>query len=87
MLVLQFTSGVFFQYDKLPSWMQHFAALFPLKWLCQGMRSVFLPDRFQNREPAGSWELERVAIVLLIWSVAAAVLATRYFRFQRREDR
>ncbi|HEX4698156.1 MAG TPA: ABC transporter permease [Actinomycetes bacterium] len=86
-LVLQFTSGVFFQYDQLPSWMQHFAALFPLKWLCQGMRSVFLPDRFQSREPAGSWELERVALVLLVWSVAAAVLATRYFRFQRREDR
>jgi ABC-2 type transport system permease protein len=86
-LVLQFTSGVFFQYDQLPSWMQHFAALFPLKWLCQGMRSVFLPDRFQTREPAGSWELQRVALVLLVWSVAAAVLAMRYFRVQRRDDR
>jgi ABC-2 type transport system permease protein len=86
-LVLQFTSGVFFQYDQLPSWMQHFAALFPLKWLCQGMRSVFLPDRFQSREPAGSWELERVAVVLIVWSIAAAVLAMRYFRFQRRDDR
>ena len=43
-LVLQFTSGVFFQYDELPPWMQQMAALFPLKWLCQGMRSVFLPD-------------------------------------------
>lgn len=45
-LVLQFTSGVFFQYDELPPWMQQFAAIFPLKWLCQGMRSVFLPDSF-----------------------------------------
>jgi ABC-2 type transport system permease protein len=86
-LVLQFTSGVFFQYDQLPSWMQHFSALFPLKWLCQGMRSVFLPDSFQSREPAGSWELERVALVLVLWSVAAAVLALRYFRFQRRDER
>jgi ABC-2 type transport system permease protein len=86
-LVLQFTSGVFFQYDQLPSWMQHFSALFPLKWLCQGMRSVFLPDSFQSREPAGSWELERVALVLVVWSVAAAVLALRYFRFQRRDER
>ncbi len=85
-LVLQFTSGVFFQYDQLPSWMQQLAALFPLKWLCQGMRSVFLPDTFQRRELAGSWELQRVALVLLLWTAAAAVLALRYFRWQRREE-
>lgn len=85
-LVLQFTSGVFFQYDQLPSWMQQMAALFPLKWLCQGMRSVFLPDSFQRRELAGSWELERVAVILVLWTVAAAVLALRYFRWQRREE-
>jgi ABC-2 type transport system permease protein len=85
-LVLQFTSGVFFQYDELPPWMQQLAALFPLKWLCQGMRSVFLPDRFQRQELAGSWELERTALVLTLWSVAALVLALRYFRFRRRDD-
>jgi ABC-2 type transport system permease protein len=85
-LVLQFTSGVFFQYDELPSWMQQMAALFPLKWLCQGMRSVFLPDSFQRQELAGSWELGRTALVLTLWSVAALVLALRYFRFRRRDD-
>ena len=53
-IVLQFISGVFFQYDQLPSWMQHLAALFPLKWLTQGMRSVFLPDSFARTEAAGS---------------------------------
>jgi ABC-2 type transport system permease protein len=85
-LVLQFTSGVFFQYDELPPWMQQMAALFPLKWLCQGMRSVFLPDSFQRQELAGSWELGRTALVLALWSVAALVLALRYFRFGRRDD-
>jgi len=85
-LVLQFTSGVFFQYDELPPWMQQFAAIFPLKWLCQGMRSVFLPDSFQSQELAGSWELGRVALVLVLWSVAALVLALRSFRWQRREE-
>ena len=85
-LVLQFTSGVFFQYDELPSWMQQFAAIFPLKWLCQGMRSVFLPDSFQRQELAGSWELGRVALVLVLWSVAALVLALRSFRWQRRGE-
>ena len=78
-LVLQFTSGVFFQYDELPPWMQQFAALFPLKWLCQGMRSVFLPDSFQRQELAGSWELERVALVLVVWSLLALFLALRFF--------
>jgi ABC-2 type transport system permease protein len=85
-LVLQFTSGVFFQYDQLPPWMQQMAALFPLKWLCQGMRSVFLPDTFQRQELAGSWELGRTALVLAVWSLAAVVLAMRYFRWQRRDD-
>ena len=85
-LVLQFTSGVFFQYDQLPSWMQQMAALFPLKWLCQGMRSVFLPDRFQRQELAGSWELDRVALVLVVWTALALVLALRGFRWRRRDE-
>ena len=85
-LVLQFTSGVFFQYDELPPWMQQFAALFPLKWLAQGMRSVFLPDSFQQREVAGSWELGRTALVMTLWAAIALVLALRGFRWQRRGE-
>jgi ABC-2 type transport system permease protein len=85
-LVLQFTSGVFFQYDELPPWMQQLAAVFPLKWLCQGMRSVFLPDSFQSRELAGSWELGRVALVLAVWAVGGLFVALRYFRWRRRDD-
>jgi ABC-2 type transport system permease protein len=85
-LVLQFTSGVFFQYDELPPWMQQFAALFPLKWLAQGMRSVFLPDTFQQREVAGSWELGRTALVMTLWAAIALVLALRGFRWQRRGE-
>jgi len=85
-LVLQFTSGVFFTYDELPPWMQQMAALFPLKWLCQGMRSVFLPDAFQRQELAGSWEFGRTALILSAWAVVAAVLALRFFRWQRRDE-
>ena len=48
-LVLQFTSGVFFVYSQLPTWMQHLASLFPLKWLVQGMQSVFLPESFASQ--------------------------------------
>jgi len=85
-LVLQFTSGVFFAYDELPAWMQQLAALFPLKWLCQGMRSVFLPDSLQQQELAGSWELGRCALVLGAWALASLLLALRYFRWRRRDE-
>jgi len=84
-IVLQFISGVFFTYDSLPSWMQNVAALFPLKWLTQGMRSVFLPDSFAAQEVTGSWELSRTALVLAAWSVAGLVLCLRTFRWQRRD--
>jgi ABC-2 type transport system permease protein len=85
-LVLQFTSGVFFVFTQLPSWMQQVAALFPLKWLCQGMRSVFLPDAFASQEPAGSWELGRVALVLGAWCVGGLILCLTTFRWTTKRD-
>jgi ABC-2 type transport system permease protein len=83
-IVSQFISGVFFVFSDLPPWMQQIAALFPLKWLTQGMRSVFLPDQFAAQEPAGSWEHGRVALVLVGWAVLAFVLAVRTFRWEPR---
>ncbi len=85
-LVLQFISGVFFVYAELPQWMQQVAALFPLKWLTQGMRSVFLPDTFQAAEVAGSWELPKVAAVLVLWCILGLVLCLATFRWQRRGE-
>lgn len=86
-LVLQFISGVFFTFYQLPSWMQEVAAVFPLKWMAQGMRSVFLPDSAAAIEPAGGWEHGRTALVLGVWLVLGLVLAVRTFRWQRRDDR
>ncbi len=83
-IVGQFISGVFFVYNDLPPWMQQIAAVLPLKWLTQGMRSVFLPDSFAAQEPAGSWEHGKIALVLLAWGSLAAVLAMRTFRWHRR---
>jgi ABC-2 type transport system permease protein len=85
-LVLQFISGVFFVFTELPTWMQHIAAVFPLKWLCQGMRSVFLPDTFAAQEPTGSWELGRVALVLGAWCVVGLVLCMLTFRWTTKRD-
>jgi len=83
-IVGQFISGVFFVYNDLPPWMQQIAAVLPLKWLTQGMRSVFLPDSFAAQEPAGSWEHGKIALVLIAWGIVAAVLAMRTFRWHRR---
>jgi len=85
-LVLQFISGVFFVFTDLPSWMQSIAAIFPLKWLTQGMRAAFLPDSFAVREAAGSFELGTVALVLGAWTIAGMVLSILVFRWRDRAD-
>ena len=82
-IVLQFFSGVFFIFSQLPHWMQQFAALFPLKWLTQGMRQVFLPDSFATQEVAKSWETGRGLLINLIWLVVGIALAIKTFRWDR----
>ena len=85
-IVLQFISGVFFQFSQIPTWMQTISAVFPLKWMAQGLRSVFLPDALAAQEPAGSWELGRVALVLGLWCVVGLALCVRTFRWRDRAD-
>lgn len=82
-VVLQFISGVFFVFSALPDWMQKVAAVFPLKWLTQGMRSVFLPESAAAAEPAGSWQHGMIALVLTVWIVGATALALRTFRWRK----
>jgi ABC-2 type transport system permease protein len=84
-LVLQFFSGVFFGFLELPGWMQQAAALFPLKWLTQGMRSAFLPEQAGAFEVAGSWEHGRTVLVLLAWVIIGAVVCVRTFRWRQAE--
>jgi ABC-2 type transport system permease protein len=82
-IILQFFSGVFFVFTSLPSWMQQFAALFPLKWLTQGMRSVFLPADFATQEVAGNWEVGKTAIILVIWLIAGLIISIKTFKWSR----
>ncbi len=82
-IVLQFFSGVFFVFSELPSWMQEVAAVFPLKWMVQGMRSVFLPDAAAAVEPAGNWEHGTTALVLAAWVIIGVVVCARTFRWRR----
>jgi ABC-2 type transport system permease protein len=82
-IILQFFSGVFFVFTSLPSWMQQFASLFPLKWLTQGMRSVFLPADFATQEVAGTWEIGKTAAILIIWLVAGLIISIKTFKWSR----
>ena len=83
-LILQFISGVYLPFSQLPVWLQNFAGFFPLKWLAQGMRSVFLPDSFKVVEQGGSWDLPGVLIVTAIWLVVGLVLCRVTFRWIRK---
>jgi ABC-2 type transport system permease protein len=82
-IVLQFFSGVFFIFTQLPTWMQQVAAIFPLKWLTQGMREVFLPDSFAVKEVAQSWETSRGILINVIWLVIGVFLAMKTFKWDR----
>ena len=84
-IVLQFFSGVFFGFLELPGWMQQAAALFPLKWMTQGMRSAFLPDEAGAFEVAGGWEHGRTALVLVAWVIIGVMVCVRTFRWRRGE--
>lgn len=85
-LVLQFISGVFFAFYDLPSWMQNVASVFPLRWMAQGMRSVFLPDDMVTLEIGGTWAHGTTAAVLVAWLVVGLVIGVRTFRWRRRDD-
>jgi len=82
--VLQFISGVYVPFNNVPAWMGDLASFFPLKWMAQGMRSVFLPGQTAALEPAGTWEHGRIALVLLAWIAAGLILCAKTFRWQSR---
>jgi ABC-2 type transport system permease protein len=84
-LILQFCSGVYFPFSNVPAVIQHVAALFPLKWLTQGMRSVFLPEGAAAAEPAGTWEHPMIALVLAAWCVGGLLLCLKTFRWTTRD--
>ncbi|MEU6376490.1 ABC transporter permease [Streptomyces sp. NPDC046909] len=85
-LVLQFISGVYIAIDTIPGWMLNIGALFPLKWMCQGLRGVFLPDSARVLEQAGDWEFGRIALVLAAWCVGGLALCLLTFRWKNRRD-
>jgi ABC-2 type transport system permease protein len=85
-LVLQFISGVYLPFTQLPEWLQNVASVFPLKWMAQGMRSVFLPDVFESLEQGEAWNLGGVALVTGLWLVVGLVVTRLTFRWIRKDS-
>ena len=85
-LVLQFISGVYLQFTSLPEWLQNVASVFPLKWMAQGTRSVFLPEGFEALEQGETWNLGGIAIALGVWLVVGLVVTRLTFRWIRKDS-
>jgi ABC-2 type transport system permease protein len=81
--VLQFISGAAIVFTSLPGWLQVIGEIFPLKWMCQGLRSVFLPDSYAKQEAAHSWQLGWVAVILSVWVVIGLGLCALTFRWTK----
>lgn len=86
-LSLQMISGVYFVFTQMPKFVQGIAAFFPLKWIAQGLRSVFLPNSFQVAEAAGTWEHGKTALVLAAWFVGAFLFCLATFTWRTRDQR
>lgn len=82
-LILQFISGVFIQYSQVPGFLKVVASVFPLKWMVQGYRYVFLPEWVAQDDYGGGWRIEEVFVVLTAWFVVSFVLARIFFRWNR----
>jgi ABC-2 type transport system permease protein len=85
-LILQFVSGVYVTFAALPEWLQNIASFFPLKWMAQGMRSVFLPEAFAAQEQNGTWDIGTIALVLGVWLVAGLIACRFAFRWIRKDS-
>ncbi|GAU68577.1 multidrug transporter [Streptomyces sp. NBRC 110611] len=85
-MALLVTSGAMFPLASLPVVIQKVASVFPLKWMAQGLRSALLPDAARAAEPAGSWELPTVALVLTAWAVLGFLLAIPLLRRAARRE-
>ena len=83
-LVLQFTSGVFFVYSELPDVDAAVRRAVPAEVADAGDARVFLPPEAAPLEVGGSWAAGRCAAVLASWCVAGLVLSLLFFRWAKR---
>jgi ABC-2 type transport system permease protein len=96
-LVLQFISGVFFPFQAMPTWLQHFASLFPLRWLADGLRAGYLGTDYLNGRSVGGVYIPKPVsgvdalvsqwpglLMLTLWGALALVVGLRMFKWEKR---
>ena len=71
-LILLFLGGMAYPLDKLPTALADFAKLLPAAALSETVRAVLTSQSF----PSGEF------VVLLVWAIAAPLLAARYFSWE-----
>ena len=71
-LVMLFLGGMAYPLAKLPSALETFAKLLPAAALSETVRAVLTSSAFPTGE----------LVVLIVWAVAAPLLAARYFRWE-----
>jgi ABC-2 type transport system permease protein len=71
-LVLLFLGGMAYPLDRLPVALEAIAKLLPAAALSETVRAVLTTEAF----PTGEF------VVLIVWAVAAPVLAARFFRWE-----
>jgi ABC-2 type transport system permease protein len=71
-LVLLFLGGMAYPLDKLPGAIEAVAKLLPAAALSETVRAVLTTQPFPTGE----------LVVLIVWAVAAPLLAARYFRWE-----
>jgi ABC-2 type transport system permease protein len=71
-LVLLFLGGMAYPLSKLPAGLEDFAKLLPAAALSETVRAALTPGPFPTGE----------LVVLVVWAIAAPLLAARYFRWE-----
>jgi ABC-2 type transport system permease protein len=75
-VMLAFFSGIWIPIDQLPHWLETVGKVFPLYHLALGLQTSLAPGA-----SGGGLELENV-LVLAIWALAGARVASRRFRWE-----
>jgi ABC-2 type transport system permease protein len=75
-VMLAFISGVWIPVEQLPHWLETIGKVFPLYHLALGLQTTLSPDA-----KGSGFELENV-LILALWALAGARVASRRFRWE-----
>jgi ABC-2 type transport system permease protein len=75
-VMLAFFSGIWIPVDQLPQWLETVGKIFPLYHLALGLQTTLSPNA------TGSGLDAENVLILMIWAIAGARIASRRFRWE-----